>query len=351
MIGNNVPLGGGNFEVFFMSKIKFIHKYEDIISIENLLNAWKEFSRGKKKKADVQIFESNLIQNIFSLRQDLIMKTYEHSNYEAFNISDPKPRIIHKAKVRDRLLHHALYRHLYVFFNKTFIADSFSCRLGKGTHRAVKRFNDFYLKVSRNNTKQVWVLKCDIRKFFDSIDHRILFEILGGYIEDEEVLKLLQKIVSSFYKNKEGCGLPLGNLTSQILVNIYMNVFDQFVKHKLKVKYYIRYSDDFVILSHNKVWLESILVEISDFLDEKLKLSLHPKKVSISTFSSGMDFLGWKNFSDHKVLRTVTKKKMFRKLQTSQKEEMMASYLGMLGHGNGYKLRNKILTGFPSSRE
>jgi RNA-directed DNA polymerase len=325
-----------------MIKINFTNKYEDIISVDNLLEAWKEFLRGKKKKADVLEFQRNLMQNILALHNDLKLKTYTHSNYEEFKISDPKPRVIHKAKVRDRLLHHALYRHLYYFFTKTFITDSYSCRIGKGTHKAVKRFNDFYLKVSKNNTKQVWVLKCDIRKFFDSINQEILLNILDSYIADKEIMTLLRKIIGSFYKKETGVGLPLGNLTSQIFVNIYMNVFDQFVKHRLKAKYYIRYSDDFVILADDKRWLESILPKISDFLNNKLKLSLHPDKVSINTFSSGVDFLGWVNFCDHEVLRTVTKKKMFRRLKESQKEETVASYLGMLSHGNSYKLMEKI---------
>ena len=342
--------GGGVIVVFFMSKIKFVHKYEDIIKTENLLEAWKEFLRGKKKKDDVQIFERNLMQNIFSLNADLKTRTYEHSKYEAFNISDPKPRTIHKAKVRDRLLHHAIYRYLYPFFNKTFIADSFSCRLDKGTHGAIKRLDGFYLKVSKNNTKQVWVLKCDVRKFFDSINHEILLNILDSYIEDKEVTELLRKIISSFYKKEVGVGLPLGNLTSQLFVNIYMNIFDQFVKHKLKAKCYIRYSDDFVILSKNKEWLESILPKITDFLSERLKLSLHPNKVSIKTFSSGTDFLGWVNFHNHKVLRTRTKKRMFRNILAKNfKKEVVQSYLGLLSHGNTNKIKNNLLRQIPVS--
>lgn len=342
IIGNSF-VGGGVIQSIFMSKIKFIHTYNNIIEIENLLEAWMEFLRGKRKKDDVQIFERNLMQNIISLHSDLKSKTYKHSEYEAFNISDPKPRVIHKAKVRDRLLHHALYRYLYPFFNKTFISDSFSCRLMKGTHNAVKRLNDFYNKVSKNNTKQVWVLKCDIRKFFDSINHEILLNILDLYIEDKEIIGLLRTIISSFYKNTEGIGLPLGNLTSQLFVNIYMNIFDQFVKHKLKAKYYIRYSDDFVILSGNKKRLEEILPEITKFLYERLKLSLHPNKVSINTFSSGIDFLGWVNFPKHKVLRTSTKKKMFRNIIVKDyKKEVVQSYLGLISHGNSYRLREKI---------
>ena len=122
-------------------KIQLTHKFEDIISVDNLLSAWQEFIKGKRKKKDVQEFQLNLMDNIFSLHSDLVSFTYRHGGYTAFNISDPKPRNIHKASVRDRLLHRALYRVIYPFFDKTFIADSFSCRLNKGTHKALNRFS------------------------------------------------------------------------------------------------------------------------------------------------------------------------------------------------------------------
>ena len=235
-----------------MSKIQFTSTYENIIEMENLLQAWKEFIVGKKSRKDVEEFQRQMMSNIISLHTELKNKTYKHSLYEAFNISDPKPRNIHKAKVRDRLLHHALYRKLYPFFDKTFIADSYSCRVGKGTHKAIERFQSFANKVSKNNTKTVRVLKCDIRKFFASIDQEILLKILNEYIPDIDIINLLSEIIYSFYSTGKGKGLPLGNLTSQLLVNIYMNKFDQFVKHKFKAKYYIRYADDFVFLSEDK---------------------------------------------------------------------------------------------------
>jgi len=325
-----------------MPKIQFNNTYQDIIEIENLLDAWKEFSVRKKARKDVEEFQRYLMGNIILINSELKNNTYKHSSYEAFNISDPKPRNIHKAKVRDRLLHHALYRKLYPFFDKTFIADSYSCRLGKGTHKAIERFESFSNKVSKNNTKTVWVLKCDIRKFFASIDHEILLKILNEYIVDKDIINLLSEIIGSFYSSQKGKGLPLGNLTSQLLVNIYMNKFDQFVKHKLKVKYYIRYADDFVFLSEDKKWLESTIPVINDFLQDELKLELHPNKLFLKTLASGVDFLGWVNFPEHRVLRTATKKKMFRRLKESSKEETLQSYLGMLSHGNGYKLITKI---------
>lgn len=283
--------------------------------------------------------------NIIDLHNELSNKTYTHSDYYAFNISDPKPRSIHKAKVRDRLLHHAIYRTLYPFFDRTFIADSYSCRKNKGTHKALQRFRTFSDKTSKNGTKTVWVLKGDIRKFFASIDHSILMEIIQKYISEDDTISLLSLIIESFNSTRNGVGLPLGNLTSQLFVNIYMNEFDQFVKHKLKAKYYIRYADDFVIMSDSKEWIESILSQISSFLEERLKLSLHPDKVFIKTLSSGIDFLGWVHFQDHRVIRTVTKLRMWKRItQKEGKIETIQSYLGLLKHGNAKKITKEIST-------
>lgn len=283
------------------------------------------------------------MSNIIALHLELRNKTYKHSKYEGFKISDPKPRDIHKAKVRDRLLHHAIYRKLYPFFDKTFIADSYSCRVNKGTHKAIDRFRNFTYKVSKNHTRTAWVLKCDIRKFFASIDQQVMLEIIKGYIPDKDIFSLLSEIVGSFHSTEKGKGLPLGNLTSQLFINIYMNEFDQFMKHKIKAKYYIRYADDFVILSDDKGWLIDILPKISDFLENKLNLHLHPKKVSITTIASGVDFLGWILFPDHRVVRTITKQRMFRGIKKKQgSPQTVQSYLGLVSHGNAKKLKGNI---------
>ena len=319
-------------------------KYEHIISVENLLEAWKEFKRGKSKRADVQEFERYLMRNILTLHHELTNETYRHGGYEHFKISDPKPRDIHKASVRDRLLHHALYRKLYPFFGQTFIFDSYSCRNGKGTHRALRQFRVYASRASNDHANTVWILKCDIRKFFASIDQYVLLEIVGKYIPDECIRSLIGNIIGSFNSGTKGKGLPLGNLTSQLLVSIYMNKFDQFVKYRLKVKHYIRYADDFVILSRDRNYLLETLPYMVVFLRDQLKLSLHPNKVSISTLAPGIDFLGWVHFPDHRVLRTATKRRMFRRIEeTRGKKETVRSYLGLLSHGNGYKLRLKIL--------
>jgi RNA-directed DNA polymerase len=257
-------------------KIQLSHKFEDIISVENLLLAWGEFIKGKKNKKDVQEFSLRLMDNIFDLHFDLANLTYKHSAYQAFSINDPKPRIIHKASIRDRLLHHAIYRLLYPFFDKTFIADSFSCRNNKGTHKAIARFRVFGQKISQNNTKTCWILKGDIKKYFASVDHNILINILKEYIPDQKIIWLLQEIISSFNSGQVDVGLPLGNLTSQLFANIYLNKFDQFVKYKLKLKHYIRYADDFVIFSQNKNYLEKQSSPIKSFLSKNLKLEVHP---------------------------------------------------------------------------
>jgi len=169
--------GGGNI-------IRMDHSYNDIISIKNLCEAWREFIRGKKSKKDVAEFSLNLSENIFQLHEELKNKIYRHGSYEAFSINDPKPRSIHKATVRDRLLHHAIYRVLYGYFDRKFIYDSYSCRYLKGTHRALNRFNQFARKVSNSNKRICWVLKCDVRKFFASIDQLTLIEIVKRHISD-----------------------------------------------------------------------------------------------------------------------------------------------------------------------
>lgn len=302
-----------------------------------MLSAWKEFQVRKSNKPDVQEFEIRLIDNILALHRSLLQNRYKHGGYKEFVIHDPKQRLIHKANVRDRLLHHAVFRVLYPFFDRTFIADSYSSRKGKGTHKALKRFRVFANKVSQNNTKTCWVLKCDIRKFFASIDHTILIELLKSYIKDNKTMNLLEEIISS-HTSEGNIGLPLGNLTSQLFVNIYLNELDQFIKHKLKVRYYVRYADDFVILSNDKDYLIWTKQAIGNFLETYLKLDLHPKKTVIMTLASGVDFLGYIVFPKFVILRTKTKNRMLNRVI----EKNLPSYLGVLKHCNGYELEKAV---------
>lgn len=320
--------------------------FDDIASLDNLLAAWGGFVRGKRSKKDVQAFNRHLMDNLMELHYDLMQGSYHHGPYAAFSISDPKPRSIHKASVRDRVLHHAIYRKLYPFFDRTFIADSYSCRLGKGTHKALRRFRALADHVSQNHTRTCWVLKCDVTKFFASIDQAPLLGILSLYIPDQKILWLLGQVITSFNSGQEGTGLPLGNLTSQLLVNIYMNELDQHMKHKLKAQYYIRYADDFVLLSYDRQWLGQQIRPIQSFLEGCLHLSLHPRKVSIETIASGVDFLGWVHFPHHTVLRTTTKRRMMHKLQGSDQPGTLQSYLGLMRHGDTHELQKEVLGDF-----
>ncbi len=219
--------------------------------MENLFLAWKEFKKGKTSSQDVQEFGLYLEDNIFQLHEELKSHRYTHGTYTPFFVTDPKLRHIHKASIRDRLLHHAVFRILYPIFDRNFIYDSYSCRVGKGTHRAVNRLERFIAKLSHNNNRLVYALKCDIRKFFDSINQDILTKLIDKKIEDKDTRWLIGQILGSFSKTP-GRGLPLGNVTSQLFANIYLNELDQFVKHNLKVKYYLRYCDDFIILQDDK---------------------------------------------------------------------------------------------------
>ncbi|OGE21761.1 hypothetical protein A2778_04805 [Candidatus Daviesbacteria bacterium RIFCSPHIGHO2_01_FULL_40_24] len=311
--------------------------------MENLLVSWQEFLKGKRKRKDVAKYSFRFMDNILKLHHDLVNKTYKHGAYYAFKINDPKPRDIHKATVRDRIIHHVIYRILYPYFDKKFIFDSYSCRNDKGTHKALNRFKELAGKTSQNHTKTVWVLKCDIRKFFANIDHRILKNILKQHIVDEDILWLLEHIIDSFNtESKAGVGLPLGNVTSQLLINVYMNEFDQFLKRKLKAQHYIRYADDFLVLHQNKFYLVDLIPQISAYLESKLKLNLHKDKVFLKRFSSGVDFLGWIHFPYYRLLRTSTKRRMLKRLKDSPTKETLTSYLGLLKHGNTYKLAQKI---------
>jgi RNA-directed DNA polymerase len=175
----------------------YTNLFENAISLESILEAWDEFKIGKRKKPDVQKFEYRLSDNLFSLQEELGNGTYRHGSYHEFRINDPKPRIIHKANVRDRIVHHAIYKSLAPIFEKSFIADSFSCRKDKGAHRAVERLKIFLDKAYKTN-RTCFVLKCDIRKFFQSIDHDILLDIIARRVKDRRMMHLVSEVVCSF---------------------------------------------------------------------------------------------------------------------------------------------------------
>jgi len=330
-----------------------ISLFNHIISLPNLLKAWKEFKKSKSSKKDVFNFEFNLENNLFALNQRLLDKTYEPSPYEAFFVYDPKKRHIHKANVSDRVLYQAVYRIIYPIFDKHFIYDSYSSRKEKGVHTASKRLFVFLRKISKNWNAPVFALKCDVRKFFDSINHDVLFSLISKKIKDRDTLNLIESIFKSFEKSK-GVGLPLGNVTSQLFANIYLNELDQFIKHNLKVKYYLRYADDFIILNNNQKVLEAVLLKLKEFLRVNLKLELHPNKISIRKLHQGIDFVGYVILKDAVVLRTKTKKRIYKKLKKAKKDlqnelldkekfiQIKNSYLGILKHCKDKEIKRQI---------
>jgi RNA-directed DNA polymerase len=276
-----------------------------VVTKENLYKAWNDFLRGKRKRADVNEFAVRLSDNLDELHSDLIAGTYIHGPYVAYMVCDPKKRIIHKASVRDRIVHRLLYNALYPYFDQRFIHDSYSCRNKKGTHKTRQRFRQFANQVSDNYTKQCYVLKFDIKKCFASIDKEVLKVILGSHIVDQRLRKLAFDIVDSFEQ-----GLPLGNLTSQLFINIYLHELDWYVKQTLGVRYYLRYADDVVIVDSSPEKLQTLMVEIEVFIQNVLALQVH--KIQIRSICVGVDVVGEIFFPKYTTLRRSTVRRALR---------------------------------------
>lgn len=278
-------------------------QHDDVVTLPNILAAWNDFVRGKRKREDVNEFATRLLDSIIDLFQELKSGTYLHGSYDEYVICDPKKRLIHKASVKDRVVHRLLYNALYSYFDKRYIYDSYSCRIGKGTHKAQARFRHFVNMMSKNYTKRCYVLKFDIKKCFESIDTGVLKNILSSHIKDEQLKKLIFIVVESFPK-----GLPLGNLTSQIFINIYLHELDWHCKQTFKCTNYMRYADDVIIVSDDKEYLEKLYQNIAFFVRDELRLTTH-KKV-ISSIYSGIDILGLVFFQKYERLRRSTERRM-----------------------------------------
>ena len=327
---------------------------------EALFQAWEGFRMGKSGRKDVQEFEQNVEQHIFSLGRELRAGSYRHGAYHPFTICDPKQRLIQKATVRDRIIHHAVFSALNPVFEPTFFTHSYSCRTGKGTHRAMRTLHGWLRAVSHNDHRKCFVLQCDIHKFFASVSHALLFDILRRRIKDPKMLWILQEIIGSVQSGHltptghVGMGIPIGNLTSQLFANVYLNELDVFLKHELKLPHYVRYTDDFAIVADNREELDRLIKPIRTFLQGRLHLDLHPRKVTIRTFRQGIDFLGYVLLPHHRVLRTRTKRRMYRKMReriiafkagtipAESVEQSLQSYLGVLSHADSYRLSEEL---------
>jgi len=304
--------------------------YEKICSMNNLANSWRKARKKKTKKNYVIEFEKDIRGNLLKLREELLNHTYKPQPLVTFILRDPKTRRISKSAFRDRIVHHSVVGIIEPIFEKIFIYDSCANRIGKGNLFALKRLKYFITKVSENgdyldnkfkdkNFIFGYCLKADIKHYFREINREILLNIIRKKINCKNTILLIKIILDNFEDNK---GMPLGNLTSQFFANVYLNELDYFVKHKLRVKYYIRYVDDFVILHQSKKQLGIWKKEIEKFLEQELKLELHPDKSSIVPLSRGLDFVGFRNFYHFKLLRKRNIKKMIAKINLFNKREL-----------------------------
>ena len=322
--------------------------------MNNLANAWRKARKGKTKKDYVIGFEKSIRENLLNLRKELINQTYKPKLLITFIIRDPKTRKISKSDFRDRIVHHALIRIIEPLFDKIFIYDSCANRKNKGTLFALKRFDKFRRKVTNNLHSEAFCLKADIKHYFPNVNNEILLNILNRRISDEKVIWLIKQILANSpnnLSNKQAkTGMPLGNLTSQFFANVYLNELDYFVKYELKIKYYLRYVDDFVILHKSREQLEIWKQQIDRFLNEKLKLELHSQKSKIISLERGIDFVGFRDYWNHKLLRKRSIRRMLftinkYKYREINSEKLLESFQGWQAYAkwaDSYNLRIKL---------
>lgn len=306
----------------------FNHLFDKITRFDNLLLAAQKAQKGKRKKQCVAAFHFRFEENIIELQETLKKQSYKPGKYRTFYVFDPKERMISAAPYRDRVVHHALCNIIEPLFENTFIEDSYANRKGKGTHRAINRYQ-FYAK------KYKYVLKCDLRKFFPSIDHELLKLVIRKKISCSKTLWLMDLIIDNS-NEQEGLlqwfpgdnlftpldrkkGLPIGNLTSQFLGNVYLNEFDHFVKEKLHAKGYIRYVDDFVLFDDSKAVLNRFKQEIIQYLSG-LRQMVHPDKTQIFKVEKGVPFLGFTVYPFFKHIRKEKTKRYHRYLKKQLKK-------------------------------
>lgn len=309
------------------------------LSLPALWHCWQRFVRGKKRTAELHHFIFHLEENLKKLASELINRTYKHGSYRSFCVNDTKHRDIAVASIKDRLVHRLLYEYLVKIYDKTFIYDVWSCREGKGLLKAIGRAQKF-LTEHRNGV--FW--RGDVKKFFDSVDHRTLLDILCLRVRDEKAMWLLKEVIDSYTTNaKAGSaereraiepprGIAIGNVTSQIFSNIYLNEFDRHVKHTLYVKKYLRYGDDFVIFTINRDEAMQHRKSMKTFLWDQLSLDLHSCNDVICPCRDGLKFLGCMLYPTHRHLQ----KRVWHRVLIRTGRHNVSSYSGLIrAHCNG----------------
>ena len=339
--------------------------WQEIITFENILLATRKAQRGKRFRPNVLEFNFNLETEVINLQKELETKTYQTGDYKVFQLIEPKPRQISAAPYRDRVVHHALCNVIAPIFEKAFIPDCYANRIGLGTHKALKRFTQF-ARSSR------YILQCDIKKYFASIDHEILKQMMRQKIKCPDTLWLidliidrsnLQEPVLTYFVGDDLLapltyrkGLPLGNLTSQFFANIYLSQFDHFVKENLKAKKYLRYVDDFALFSDDRDFLKSANLEIESYLSQ-IRLLLHPAKTHLFETKYGANFVGFRILRDRisvisknvrrgrKRIKYLLKKIKLQKCSIIELYCSIQAWKGHLQHGNTWKLQQQLFGG------
>ena len=353
-----------------------------VFSFQNLLTAYYQCRKRKRKTINAAKFELNFEERLLQLEQELKTHSYQPGQSIYFVITNPKPREVFAADFRDRVIHHLLVNYLEPIWEKKFIHHSYSCRAGKGAHYAIKDLKRFSRKVSNNFSQSAYYLQADVSAFFMSIKKALLFNLIKRHTKHPEILWLTKQIIfqdpiknfyqkgdpnlsrlipshKSLFEVPEGQGLPIGNLTSQFFANVYLNELDQFAKHQLKIKYYLRYVDDIVILHQNPEQLKIWHQKLNQFLKEKLKLHFHPKKSVLQSIYRGINFVGFIIKPHYSLVRRKTVGNLKRKLwqfnqaplpetaeifneQLQQILAVINSYYGQFKHSHTFNLRKSI---------
>lgn len=329
-----------------------LKSFNEFVKVDNLYSAWRRFRNGKRERKDVIVFERYLELELTRLSEDLITGRYQHSGYHNFFVTDPKYRAIHKATVRDRIVHDALYNVLYPFFDRRFFFDSYSCRLNKGTQAAITRIWEFILQESKNLNQEVFIFHGDVDSFFASVDHGILLRLISRRVKDKDYIKLCRTIISSFdLGNRKG--IPLGNLTSQVFANIYLHELDYYVKQVRGVRAYVRYNDDFYIVSADKDFLKNISRDLQEFLQSTLGLVVPDNKAVVRSLSSGVDILGVVAFPYGLVPRRRVSRAALAVANSARINgynstigKQLNSYIGLLGQSKSFLLRERLRTSY-----
>lgn len=326
--------------------------YENL-SFEKLIEAHERAKKNKLSKKEVLLFEMDLESNISNLLRLIKNKKYKIGSYREFTIYEPKERLIKSLPYKDRIVHQwYVEEFIKKYIVPKFIYHSFACLDGKGTHKAVDALQNFMRKKEKQN-KNFWILKCDVKKFFYNINQDILYSILCKYFKDNEILEF-SKLLIYDSTNLSKTGIPIGNFTSQYFANIYLNELDQYVKRNLKIKFYVRYMDDFVIILDTKEECKNVKVKIQNFLREKLLLELNDKSRYYPN-KMGVNFCGYRIFTTHRKLRNSSKKKIKKNVKIWNKlyrekrinftkvMQCLNSWRGHASHCDSYKLQNKII--------